>query len=141
MLALIFSVFYFSRYVDAHLGIVKDTQQVVTIEELVTGSFEKYVNNDGVICKNKNDDLQNKAECLVHFSYIKSNRKLMLVDIQGAGHNLTDPEIASLTGAYDDENHLLFCAGNFSKEAYANFFKVHECNAFCNLLELSPEDV
>jgi hypothetical protein len=47
MLALIFSVFYFSRYVDAHLGILKDTQQVVT------GSFEKYVNNDGVICKTR----------------------------------------------------------------------------------------
>ena len=34
----------------------------------------------------------------------------MLADIQGTGHNLTDPEIVSLTGAYNDEDHLLFCA-------------------------------
>ena len=58
----------------------------------------------------------------VHFSYIKSNKKLMLADIQGAGHNLTDPEIASLTGAYNAEEHLLFCAGNYSQEAHGNFF-------------------
>ena len=127
------------RYVDAYLGIVKDTKQVVTIEEFATGSFQKYVNNDGVICTSKNDDLQKKAECLVHFSYIKSNKKLMLADIQGAGHNLTDPEIASLTGAYNDEEHLLFCAGNYSQEAHGNFFKTHECNAFCNLLGLTSE--
>ncbi len=62
------------------------------------------------------------------------------MDIQGAGHNRTGPEIASLTGAYDDEKHLLFCACNFSQEAFANFFKVHECNAFCNSLELTPEN-
>ena len=127
------------RYVDAYLGIVKDTNQVVTIEEFVTGSFQKYVNNDGVICTSTKDDLQKKAECLVHFSYIKSNKKLMLADIQGAGHNPTDPEIASLTGAYNDEEHLLFCAGNYSQEACANFFKAHECNAFCNLLGLTSE--
>ena len=127
------------RYVNAYLGIVKDTKQVVTIEEFATGSFQKYVNNDGVICTSKNDYLQKKAECRVHCSYIKSNKKLMLADIQGAGHNLTDPEIASLTGAYNDEEHLLFCAGNYSQEAHGNFFKAHECNVFCNLLGLTSE--
>ena len=128
------------RYVDVYLGIVKDTKQVVTIEEFATGSFQKYVNNDGVICTSKNYDLQKKAECLVHFSLTSNpTKKLMLADIQGAGHNLTDPEIASLTGAYNDEEHLLFCAGNYSQEAHGNFFKAHECNAFCNLLGLTSE--
>ena len=105
----------------------------------MTGNFEKYVNNDGVLCVKKNVDQQKKAESLVHFSYIKSSKKLMLVDIQGAGYNLTDPEIASLTGAFNDENNFLFCAGNYSKEAFTNFFKAHKCNAFCNLLKLTPE--
>lgn len=47
----------------------------------------------------------------------------MLADIQGADHNLTDPEIASLTGVYNDEEQLLFCAGNCSQEAFATFLR------------------
>ena len=37
------------RYVDAYLGIVKDTKQVVTIEEFATGSFQKYVNRSMMV--------------------------------------------------------------------------------------------
>ena len=34
-----------------------------------------------------------KAECLSHFSFEKSNSKLMLLDLQGSGHTLLDPEL------------------------------------------------
>jgi hypothetical protein len=64
-----------------------------------------------------------------------------LVDIQGGEYNLTDPEIATVSGIYDNDDHLLFCAGNQSTEAYLNFFNAHKCNAFCNLLGLVPEEV
>ena len=36
-----------------------------------------------------------KAECLVHYSYDSSNRKLMIIDIQGSNYHLYDPEIAT----------------------------------------------
>jgi hypothetical protein len=41
---------------------------IVTVEEFVEGMFVKYINNDGVLCKNKNIDenLMKKAECFVH---------------------------------------------------------------------------
>jgi hypothetical protein len=82
-----------------------------------------------------------RLKSLVHFSFVKSNRKLLLVDIQGGEYNLTDPEIATVSGIYDNDDHLLFCAGNQSTEAYLNFFNAHKCNAFCNLLGLVPEEV
>ena len=40
-------------------------------------------------------ELQLKAECLVHFTYESTNQKLMLLDIQGSGYQLYDPEIAT----------------------------------------------
>lgn len=129
------------RYVDAFLGKVQSTNEIITIEQYVSGTFQKYVNNDGSLSNNQDNDRQKKAESLTHFSFAKSNRKLLLVDIQGSGYDLTDPEIASVTGAFDDEHHLLFCVGNLSLEAYSNFFKAHKCSVFCTILGLSCENI
>ena len=75
-----------------YLGVVKETNEAVTIEEYTDGKFVKYVNNDGTTCNGNNND-QMKAESLVHYSFIKSNKKMLVVDLQGANFNLTDPEI------------------------------------------------
>ena len=72
-----------------------DQQDCVTIEEFIPGIFSKYINNTGLVCADLTDATCKKAECLAHFSYHKSEKKLMLVDIQGNGTNLFDPEIAS----------------------------------------------
>ena len=45
---------------------------------------------------------------------------LMLLDVQGCGSNLDDPEIAS-SELVDSDNHLLYCAGNLSTEAIECF--------------------
>jgi hypothetical protein len=66
-----------------------------------------------------------KAECLTHFSFEKSNKELLLIDIQGCGHRL------------GEENEILFTAGNLSTEAITNFTKSHKCNTFCTLLGLT----
>lgn len=44
---------------------------------------------------NEDIEKQKKAESLAHFSFVKSNNRLLLVDIQGSDYNLTDPEIAT----------------------------------------------
>lgn len=129
------------RYVDVFLGKVQATNEIVTIEEFACGDFQKYVNNDGSLSFNNDIEKQRKAETLVHFSYVKSKEKLLLVDIQGAEYNLTDPEIATVAGSFDEDEHLLFCAGNLSEKAYLNFFKSHKCSVFCNLLGLSPKSI
>lgn len=77
-----------------------------------------YINNDGKICSSKNKMISAKAECLAHYSYEKSNHQLMLLEIQGCGYRLFDPEIASTT-LLDDENEFLFTAGNLQKKPSA----------------------
>lgn len=113
----------------------------VTVEEYVPGEFMKYVNNDGKCLESHSDDPElvqvfEKAQCLAHFSYIFSEEKLMVVDLQGSMYHLYDPEIATkdwedLTGEY------YFCAGNLSVVSIEEFKKQHnKCSKYCRMLEL-----
>ena len=123
-------------YQDIYLGKVIDNDQFMTIEEYIPGTFVKHFNHTGIPCEdNENTKNGMKAECLAHFSFEKSYRKLMLLDIQGCGLKLYDPEIASSELVEDGE--VLFCAWNLSKTAIDNFVFHHVCNKFCKLLKLS----
>ncbi|XP_057305451.1 uncharacterized protein LOC130642353 [Hydractinia symbiolongicarpus] len=99
----------------------------VTIEEFIGGDFVKYFNNDGTICQNHDVKAQTMAECLV--------------DKQGCGFKLCDPEIATTEGSFDKSNKLLFCSGNLSTVAKETFFVQQTCNKYCLLVELPPRNL
>ena len=87
------NTFFYSKVFQ---GKPKDeNEDVVSVEEFVEGAFVKYVNNDGVVCENISSTLSLKAQSLVHFSFEKSGGKIMVLDLQGSGYHLFDPEIAS----------------------------------------------
>ena len=69
----------------------KIDNEFITVEEFIAGEFVKYINNTGKLCTEPNDQYGQKAECLAHFSFVKSDKKLILLDIQGSGANLYDP--------------------------------------------------
>lgn len=106
----------------------------VVVEEFVEGKFVKYINNTGEPCGD-DSEIRHKAESLTHFSYETSDDQLMIVDIQGCGHDLYDPEIASKELIAEGEE-LMFAAGNLATVAIDKFVAVHECNKFCELLGL-----
>ena len=62
----------------------------------------------------------------------------MLVDIQGTGYDLFDPEIASTDLLDENDKQYLYCTGNLSQLAISTFVKDHTCSVFCNLLGLPP---
>ena len=72
-----------------------DANEYVTVEEYVEGSFVKHTNNNGNICGDTSSPVCRKAECLAHYSFERSNKGIMVVDIQGCDYFLLDPEIAS----------------------------------------------
>ena len=83
-----------------------------------------------------------KADTLVHYSYALSEEKLMLIDIQGCGYALCDPEIATESLKADDDDdtdnsEILFCCGNLSTMAIQGFLNDHACNKYCKMLTLS----
>ena len=109
----------------------------VTVEPFVDGTFVKYLNNDGQPCKHNNGPklMYEKAEALTHFSYQESGEKLLLVDLQGSGYTLYDPEIATADELQENEvNERYFCAGNLNEVAFTKFFDAHKCNVYYRLL-------
>ena len=52
--------------------------EFVTVEGFIDGKFVKYTNNNGALCVDESDILGQKAQCLSHFSYEKSTRKVMI---------------------------------------------------------------
>jgi len=56
----------------------------------------------------------------------------MVVDLQGIGYNLCDPEIATKEYfANENETSVLFCAGNCASDAIDMFLSMHKCNEWC----------
>ena len=114
-------------YNKISFGTIVNTKEVITIEQFVDGEFFKYINNDGSINFDYKEDARLMVETLSHFSYVKSQQNLLLVDIQGLGWRLYDPEIATVGSSFDGEE-LLFCMGNLSTEALKTFFEQHVCS-------------
>jgi hypothetical protein len=124
------------HYKKIFLGKIGDDSHV-TIEELVDGVFVKYINNNGEVCGG-DVELTAKAECLAHFSYERSHKEVMVLDIQGCEYDLFDPEIASKQVMSEDDSSYLFCTGNLSITAINGFIDQHRCNLYCELFNL-PE--
>eukprot|EP00112_Aurelia_sp_Birch-Aquarium-sp1_P014185 Seg3046.1 transcript_id=Seg3046.1/GoldUCD/mRNA.D3Y31 product="Eukaryotic elongation factor 2 kinase" protein_id=Seg3046.1/GoldUCD/D3Y31 len=112
----------------------------ITAEEYIPGRFVKYINNNGRIANASSllgKTLLQKAECFAHFSYIHTQRKMMVLDLQGVDYMLCDPEISTSTLVEDGE--LNFCSGNLSTDAMTTFFEEHKCNSYCELIKLAAE--
>ena len=58
-----------------------------------------------------------------------------MVDLQGSMFKLYDPEI-STSEFTSDRDESYFCAGNLSHVSIDYFFKAHECNKYCEVMEL-----
>ena len=121
----------------------KVNDQPATIEEFVPGSFAKIINNNGIIipfAEESDDEMKQmllKAECLVHYSYESSNKKLMLLDIQGMGYQLFDPEIATTEVQDEEDDKVYFCCGNCSSVGINAFLASHKCNQYCEMMGLA----
>ena len=120
------------KYTKLYFSKIKD--DYVTVEQYIEGQFTKYVNNTGDII-NHGNEVGLKAEAFAHYSFVKSGKQLMVLDLQGVYFQLCDPEIAS-TELYADDLSIYFCAGNLSGKAIETFFAQHQCNKFCELLRL-----
>ncbi|KAK6191268.1 hypothetical protein SNE40_003000 [Patella caerulea] len=111
-----------------------------TIEEYVDGQFKKWINNNGVIvplsdmATIKDKEIFLKAQCFVHYTYEKFDKKLMVLDIQGSGYTLFDPEICTTELIDTDSNQIMFCCGNLSITGIETFLSEHRCNKYCQIM-------
>lgn len=122
-------------YNNLSYGTILETKEVITLEPFIDGQFLKHVNNDGTVIQT-GTHIQLMAETFSHYSYSKSNKQLMVLDIQGSNEVMFDPEIATTWDTFDKNGELFFCMGNLSKDAIQTFFQHHQCNDICRFLKI-----
>jgi hypothetical protein len=81
------------NYNKAFFGMCGD--EIVTVEEFIPRDFEKYIKNTGNVCGDAESDVCQKTKCLVHYTFERSDKQLMLLDIQGCDYTFFDPEVAT----------------------------------------------
>jgi hypothetical protein len=101
----------------------------LAVENELAGQYAKYNNNDGYV--NESECIECRvAQAFSHFSFEKSRRQEIVVDIQGSGCTYTDPQLHSVDEAYGRADR--------GEHGFARFFKTHKCNFLCKELGL-PE--
>jgi hypothetical protein len=99
-----------------------------TAENYIKGEYVKYNNNAGWISQNVTDQVL-LAQAFSHFSWQITQGYLCVVDLQGVGGFLTDPQIHCV-------DSKKFGNGNFGYIGMVKFFMSHSCNSYCKKLEL-----
>jgi len=94
------------------------------LEPYFEGGYVKYNNNAGMVMMDRNT-----PQAFSHFTWEKSGRKVLIVDIQGVRDFYTDPQIHSADGKG-------FGVGNLGKAGIDKFMATHICNPICKNLGL-----
>ena len=107
----------------------------VVQEEYLAGTFEKYNNNTGMVaaCPTKVGTDHRILQAFSHWTYVYSERTLMVVDCQGVfdkklnTFKLTDPAVHC-------SDVTRFGGTNLATFGFERFFKTHRCNQYCHSL-------
>jgi hypothetical protein len=99
---------------------------VFIMEPMLKGVFKKHNNNYGEVYSD-----QETPEAFSHYTYQKTQGKMLVCDIQGVGEFFTDPQIHTPIGTD-------YGMGNMGAEGLARWKKTHVCNSLCRQLKLFP---
>ena len=102
-------------------------------EEYTDAEFIKFQNNAGFI---NTKDYSTTLHAFVHWTFQFTGGYLIVTDLQGTKNKdefvLTDPAITC------PEDFDRFTNTNLGIKGIHSFFKTHECNHFCKILNLTP---
>jgi hypothetical protein len=100
------------------------------LEPYIPGEYIKYNSNGGFV--NQSDDSFNQlAQAFSHFTFERSWGHLLVNELQGVDHLLIDPCIQTR-----DKERFKLSDTNLNEDGFKFFFAYHECNDFCEVLEL-----
>ena len=103
-----------------------------SLEPFIEGHYIKYNSNQIWVNEDLPDDPFNQmAQAFSHFTFERSWGLLLVNDLQGVGHLLTDPSIQTR-----DLDRFKLSNTNLHDAGFKFFFTAHKCNDFCRKLEL-----
>ncbi|KAJ3176081.1 hypothetical protein HK101_010510 [Irineochytrium annulatum] len=120
----------------------RDVPTGMMVEPFLTGSFQKFVDNFGVIPSDLHDPAARRVfPAMAHWSFVASNRRFLLADIQGISEPTADPTGPIKVTLTDPGIHTLDRGlrrqilnemdGNYGDRGIAEFFAKHECTELC----------
>lgn len=100
----------------------------VAVEPYLPGEYRKFNDNQG------NTEIESAiVEAFCYFTYINSNKLMVVTDIQGVGTFYTDPQIHTFDGTG-------FGAGNMGPQGIERWLRGHTHNLVCEQLGLPSPD-
>jgi hypothetical protein len=108
------------------IGKVKYRGKWYLIQGFLEGKFEKYSNNDAYA--NSTAELH---AAFSHFTWEDTDEQFLVNDLQGVNKCLTDPAITSIQNLFKKKDRT-----NLGGQGCNNFMKHHQCNRFCQALQL-----
>lgn len=109
-----------------------DNGTLYVLQVFVSGKFEKYNTNNGIVCLNAPGS--DVMQAFSHFSYVHSGESLLICDLEGIKtsnrYQLTDPAIHNRTRS----NYYGSTDSGFI--GIKRFFKSHSCNGICRQMGL-----
>lgn len=112
-------------------GIGSD-EECLSLEPYIKGTYVKYNSNCSFVKEDDPHDRFNQAaQAFSHFTFERSRGALLVCDLQGVNHRLTDPAIHTL-----DPERFKLSDSNLGKSGFKFFFATHVCNHICSKLGL-----
>ncbi|KAK4554000.1 hypothetical protein LTR86_008841 [Recurvomyces mirabilis] len=103
-----------------------------SLEPFLDGDYVKYNDNfAGVNAELAEDPFNQSAQAFSHFTFERSFGNLLVNDLQGVNHLLTDPSIQT-----KDPMRFKLSETNLHEDGFKLFFTTHQCNSVCEKLEL-----
>jgi hypothetical protein len=109
-----------------------------TQEGLMSGSFEKYNNNSGMVLPNPSPAGADHdvIQAFSHWTCIITEGEMIVVDCQGVYDRATNTFLLT-DPALHCKDRIRFGNTNLHKVGFKRFFKSHRCNGCCRALGLS----
>jgi len=129
-------VFPLITFVDAFVVELAERpgRPLTGFELYIEGDFTKHNNNVGAVVDGLGGAARvasDIANAFSHFTFDKSNRKILICDIQGVGSYFTDPQIHTASGKG-------FGVGNLGATGIKAFLLRHQCGPACRQVGLQP---
>eukprot|EP00667_Euglena_gracilis_P011481 EG_transcript_11732 len=95
------------------------------MEAFLPGKYVQHNDATGFVAKGS----RNTPQAFSHFSYEFTERRMMIVDVQGVDDCYTDPQVLTVDGQG-------YGAGNTGEKGIQKFLDAHWCNRLCSCLGL-----